>query len=154
MSFEIKRSQIRGPKLDQLSSIGFGLICFFCFSNASAEEVTKLNSSTFGGTLWFSFVSLMLGAGLILLIAWLVRKNTASKLPTSNAQILFQYPLGPRDRVIVMRVLNRVIVLGQSATQINYLTELEPEEVADINLDVPNQNIKNTFAKYIKANFN
>jgi flagellar biogenesis protein FliO len=53
-----------------------------------------------------------------------------------------------------MRVLNRVIVLGQSATQINYLTELEPEEVADLNIDVPNQNIKNTFAKYIKVNFN
>jgi flagellar protein FliO/FliZ len=154
MSFEIKRSQIRGPQLEQLASVGFGLICFFCVSNASAEEVTKLNSSTFGGTLWFSFVSLMLGAGLILLIAWLVRKNTASKLPTSNAQILFQYPLGPRDRVIVMRVLNRVIVLGQSATQINYLTELEPEEIADINMDAPNQNITNTFAKYIKANFN
>jgi flagellar protein FliO/FliZ len=154
MSFEMKRSQIRGPKLDQLASVGFGLICLFCISNASAEEVTKLSSSTFGGTLWFSFVSLMLGAGLILLVAWLVRKNTASKLPTSNAQILFQYPLGPRDRVIVMRILNRVIVLGQSATQINYLTELEPEEVADINMDVPNHNIKNTFAKYIKANFN
>ena len=154
MSFEMKRSQIQGPRIDQSVNIGLGLIYLFCISNASAEEVTKMNSSTFGGTLWFSFVSLMLGAGLILLVAWLVRKNTASKLPTSNAQILFQYPLGPRDRVVVMRVLNRVIVLGQSATQINYLTELEPEEVADINLDVPNQNITNTFAKYIKANFN
>ena len=154
MSFEIMRSQIQGRKFDQFVCIGLGFIFFFCLNNAYAEEPTKLSSSSLGGTLWFSFVSLMLGAGLLLLVAWLIRKNTSAKLPTSNAQILFQYPLGPRDRILVMRILNRVIVLGQSATQINYLTELEPEEVADLNMDVPTQNIKNTFAKYIKANFN
>lgn len=154
MSFDIMRSQIQGRKFEHIARISFGIIFFFCLNHAYAEEPTKLSSSSMGGTLWFSFVSLMLGAGLLLLVAWLIRKNTAAKLPTTNAQILFQYPLGPRDRILVMRVLNRVIVLGQSATQINYLTELEPEEVADLNIDVPNQNIKNTFAKYIKVNFN
>jgi flagellar protein FliO/FliZ len=153
MSFDTTRSQIKGRKFHLFKAI-FCIAIIFSFKSVNAEEVTKLSSSTFGGTLWFSFVSLMLGAGLILLVAWLIRKNTSAKLPTDNAQILFQYPLGPRDRILVMRVLNRVIILGQSSTQINYLTELDPEEVADINIEAPNQNLKNTFAKYIKVNFN
>jgi flagellar protein FliO/FliZ len=154
MSFNFIRSQVEGRKFQYLICICLNLALFFSIGNANAEEPTKLNSSSFGGTLWFSFVSLMLAAGLLLLVAWLVRKNTSAKLPTTNAQILFQYPLGPRDRILVMRVLNRVIILGQSATQISFLTELDPEEVADISIDTPNQNLKNTFAKYIKVNFN
>jgi flagellar protein FliO/FliZ len=153
MALNFIRSQVEGWKFQYFIPIWFYLILFFSTGNANAEEPTKLSTS-FGGTLWFSFVSLMLAAGLLLLVAWLVRKNTSTKAPSTNVQILFQYPLGPRDRILVMRILNRVIILGQSASQISYLTELDPEEVADINVDISNQNLKNTFAKYIKVNFN
>ena len=102
--------------------------------------------------LWFSFFSLMLGAVLIVLLAWLVRRNSDIKLPNRNTQILLQHPLGTRERIIVMKVLDRVLVLGQTPTQINLLAELDPEEIADIVPQPQVVDLKNPFAKYFNVN--
>ena len=102
--------------------------------------------------LLFSFVSLTLGAVLILLLAWLVKRNSEIKLPNRNTQILLQHPLGTRERVVVIKVLDRVLVLGQTSSQINLLVELDPEEIADIVPQTPVPDLTNPFAKYFKAN--
>ena len=117
-----------------------------------AQDEVKTSGSSFGGMLWFSFVSLTLGAVLILLLAWLVKRNSEIKLPNRNTQILLQHPLGTRERVVVIKVLDRVLVLGQTSSQINLLVELDPEEIADIVPQTPVPDLTNPFAKYFKAN--
>jgi len=127
------------------------LLCGANVSLALAEETAKASSASFGGMLWFSFVSLMLGAALILLVAWLVRRNTEIKLPSRHTQVLLQHPLGPRERVVVVKVLNRVLVLGQTPTQINLLTELDPDEITDLVDPVGEAVLSNPFSKYFRV---
>ena len=117
-----------------------------------AQNDVKATGSSFGSMLWFSFFSLMLGAVLIVLLAWLVRRNSDIKLPNRNTQIFLQHPLGTRERIIVMKVLDRVLVLGQTPTQINLLAELDPEEIADIVPQPQVVDLKNPFAKYFNVN--
>ena len=40
-------------------------------------------------------------------------------------QILHVKPLGARDRILVVRIEDRILVLGQTSSQISLLTELE-----------------------------
>ena len=85
-----------------------------------------------GGMLWFSFIWLALAAGLIWVVAFLIRRDANSKTGNSNVKILAQHSLGPRERVVVVNVLDRILVLGHTPSQINLITELDPEDVANI----------------------
>jgi len=76
-----------------------------------------------GGMLWFSFFWLGLAATLI----WV-----ATKASNPNIKILAQQSIGPRERILVVNVLGRILVLGHSANQINFLTELAPEDLANL----------------------
>jgi len=44
---------------------------------------------------------------------------------------LAQQAIGPRERILVVNVLGRILVLGHSPNQINLLMELAPEDVAN-----------------------
>jgi flagellar protein FliO/FliZ len=121
-------------------------------SIAIAEGTEKVSGNSYGSMLWFSFVSLMLGAALILLLAWLVRRNSALQQPYQNSKILLQHSLGTRERVIVLKILNRVLVLGQTPTQINLLTELDPEEISELIDPLPPMDMVYPFSKFFKVN--
>ena len=76
-----------------------------------------------GGMLWFSFFWLALAAALIWVVAYLVKRDAATKASNPNVKILAQQSIGPRERILV---------LGHSPNQINYLTELAPEDLANL----------------------
>ncbi|QWE00901.1 flagellar biosynthetic protein FliO [Polynucleobacter sp. JS-Mosq-20-D10] len=97
-----------------------------------------------GGMLLFSFIWLALAAALIWVVAYLVKRDSAVRASNPHIMILAQQALGPRERVIVVNVLNRILVIGHTPTQINLLTELDPEDVAHLkpqqsNIDFANQ---------------
>jgi len=129
----------------------FFLLLVVQYNHALAEGTEAVVGSSFGGMLWFSFVSLMLGAALILLLAWLIRRNSVIQQPNRNTQILLQHALGTRERVIVLKILNRVLVLSQTPTQINLLTELDPEEIAELVEPLPIVDMSNSFANFFKV---
>jgi len=89
-------------------------------------------ASSGGGMIWLSFITLVLLAGVVLLVAWLVRKNMTATVPNSSIRILSVQTLGPRERIVVASVVGRVFVLGHTASQISLLAELEPQEVAGL----------------------
>ncbi|MFN4901514.1 MAG: FliO/MopB family protein [Betaproteobacteria bacterium] len=89
-------------------------------------------TSSGGGMLWLSFITLVLLAGVVLLVAWLVHKNMTATVPNSSIRILSVQTLGPRERIVVASVVGRVFVLGHTASQISLLAELEPQEVTGL----------------------
>jgi len=85
-----------------------------------------------GGMLLFSFIWLALAAALIWVVAYLVKRDSALRASNPHVKILAQQALGPRERVVIVNVLNRILVIGHTPTQINLLTELDPEDVANM----------------------
>lgn len=89
-------------------------------------------SSSGGGMIWLTFITLLLLAGVVLLVAWLVHKNMTATVPNSSIKILSVQSLGPRERIVIASVVGRVYVLGHTANQISLIAELSPQEVAGL----------------------
>lgn len=100
--------------------------------SASVAASVYTPSTSSGGMVWLSFVTLVLLAGGVVLIAWLVRRNTATMSQGSSIRVLAAQMLGPRERVVIVSMAGRVFVLGHTASNISLLAELEPEEVAGL----------------------
>ena len=74
---------------------------------------------------------LFLLLGLLYLAFYLIKRfGPRMGLPTLNSRDLSlhaQLALGPKRNVVVVRFLNKYLVLGVTETQINKLTEMEAE---------------------------
>ena len=120
---------------------------FSCLASASAFALAQGTSSapapsiaasvyqpasSGGGMIWLTFITLLLLAGVVLLVAWLVHKNMTATVPNSAIKILSVQSLGPRERVVIVSVVGRVYVLGHTANQINLIAELTAQEVAGL----------------------
>jgi flagellar protein FliO/FliZ len=103
-----------------------------------------------GGMLLFSFIWLALAAALIWVVAYLVKRDSAVRASNPHIMILAQQALGPRERVIIVNVLNRILVIGHTPTQINLLTELDPEDVADLKPQPSNADFANQLRQLVK----
>ena len=88
--------------------------------------------SSGGSMIWLTFITLLLLAGVVLLVAWLVHKNMTQTVPNASIRILSVQTLGPRERVVIASVVGRVYVLGHTANQINLIAELSPQEVTGL----------------------
>jgi len=100
--------------------------------------------------LLFSFIWLALAAALIWVVAYLVKRDSALRASNPHVKILAQQALGPRERVIVVNVLNRILVIGHTPTQINLLTELDPEDVAHMKQQPANVDFANQLRALVK----
>lgn len=106
--------------------------------------------SSVGGMLLFSFIWLALAAALIWIVAFLVKRDSAMRASNPHVKILAQQAIGPRERIIVVNVLNRILVVGQTPSQISLLTELEPEDVANLKPQSPNVDFANNLRQFVK----
>jgi len=106
--------------------------------------------SSVGGMLLFSFIWLALAAALIWVVAYLVRRDSAMRASNPHVMILAQQALGPRERVLVLNVLNRILVVGHTPTQINLIAELEPEDVANLKPQTPSVDFANHLRQFVK----
>ena len=106
--------------------------------------------SSVGGMLLFSFIWLGLAAALIWVVAYLVKRDSAIRASNPHVMILAQQALGPRERVLIVNVLNRILVLGHTQNQITLLTELEPEDVANLKPQAPTAEFANNLRQFVK----
>jgi flagellar protein FliO/FliZ len=106
--------------------------------------------SSVGGMLLFSFIWLALAAALIWVVAYLVKRDSAIRASNPHVMILAQQSLGPRERVLVLNVLNRILVVGHTPTQINLITELEPEDVANLKPQTTSVDFANNLRQFVK----
>ena len=106
--------------------------------------------SSVGGMLLFSFIWLALAAALIWVVAFLVKRDSAMRASNPHVKILAQQALGPRERVIVLNVLNRILVIGHTPSQISLITELEPEDVANLKPQTANVDFANNLRQFVK----
>ena len=106
--------------------------------------------SSVGGMLLFSFIWLALAAALIWVVAFLIKRDSAMRTVNPHVKILAQQAIGPRERVIVLNVLNRILVVGHTPSQISLLTELEPEDVANLNPQTVNVDFANNLRQFVK----
>ena len=79
--------------------------------------------------------SLAVVVGLMLLLAKLVGKRYGARAG-APVQVLHRQPLSRSASVAVVTVGGRVLVLGTTDQQVSLLTELDPEELADADLDL------------------
>ncbi|MBU3565304.1 flagellar biosynthetic protein FliO [Polynucleobacter sp. MWH-HuK1] len=100
--------------------------------------------------LLFSFIWLALAAALIWVVAFLVKRDSAMRASNPHVKILAQQALGPRERIIIVNVLNRILVVGHTPSQISLLTELEPEDVANLKPQSPNVDFANNLKQFVK----
>jgi flagellar protein FliO/FliZ len=106
--------------------------------------------SSVGGMLLFSFIWLALAAALIWVVAFLVKRDSAIRASNPHVMILAQQALGPRERVLVLNVLGRILVVGHTPSQINLLTELEPEDVANLKPQAASVDFANNLRQFVK----
>ena len=87
---------------------------------------------------WGAYIQAIVVMGLLLgllwLGLWLLRRSgkfrflpQPGKLPKDALVLEHQLPLGPRKAVMVVRFLNRSLVLGVTDQQITLLTEMGPD---------------------------
>ena len=106
--------------------------------------------TSIGGMLLFSFIWLALAAALIWVVAFLVKRDSAIRASNPHVMILAQQALGPRERVIVINVLNRILVVGHTPSQINLITELDPEDVTNLKPQTANVDFANNLRQFVK----
>jgi flagellar protein FliO/FliZ len=61
-------------------------------------------------------------------VVWLYRRSTQGTSTGGQIQLLAAFPVGPRERLLVVRMGDRILALGHTPSQISYLTELESFE--------------------------
>jgi len=79
---------------------------------------------------------LMLVIGLILVMARLARRFQASGVksvanPIKRVEVVSRQSLGKHSALVLVRVANRTLLIGQSAQQLTLLSELEDGRVDD-----------------------
>jgi len=114
------------------SACAKGVFLFFIASfswaaeNSSSETVAPLAIDPMASA-GKVIVFLVLIVGLIVLMAWLAGKSKTLQLGRSSGQIktLAVLPLGIKEKVAVVQIGDKQLVLGITPQQINCLTELE-----------------------------
>lgn len=87
---------------------------------AAAEEVSA------SGSLLRMVLGLGVVLGLMVLIAWLMKRFTPGLKQQSVVRIVGGVSVGSRERVVVVEVADRWLVLGVAPGQVTQLANLEP----------------------------
>ncbi len=117
----------------------------------SAQEVTANTAGTRSPGM-SSFLQMGMGllviVGLILLLAWVYRRLQPGVAGQINAMnVLAAIPLGHRERLVMVKVLDRVLILGVTPQQINKLHELP---LAEVEASTPVETGQGRFAEVLR----
>jgi flagellar biosynthetic protein FliO len=74
---------------------------------------------------WFGLLVLSLLVVLVAALLWYSRQRLRGGAASSSIDILGMRALGPREQLVVVRIEDRILVLGHTSAQINLVTELE-----------------------------
>ena len=94
---------------------------------SSAAQAPASTSSVWGSA-WLGLITLSMLVVLVAVVIWLYRRGTQGTATGGQIQLLAAFPVGPRERLLVVRMGDRIVALGHTPSQITYLTELESFE--------------------------
>jgi flagellar protein FliO/FliZ len=106
---------------------GIASVCVQAQSLAASSSSTSSSASVWGGA-WLGLVTLTLLIVLAAVVVWLYRRGAQGNLVGGQIQLLAAFPVGPRERLLVVRMQDRIVALGHTPTHISLLTELEDFE--------------------------
>ncbi len=86
------------------------------------------SSSAVWGGAWLGLVTLSLLVVLAAVVVWLFRRGAQSNTVGGQIQLLAAFPIGPRERLLVVRMQDRILALGHTPTHISLLAELDDFE--------------------------
>ena len=86
------------------------------------------SSSFVWGGAWLGLVTLSLLVVLAAVVVWLFRRGAQSTTVGGQIQLLAAFPVGPRERLLVVRMQDRILALGHTPTHISLLAELDDFE--------------------------
>lgn len=118
-----------------LSRLGALAFCGVATFAAQAQSVppplsstaSSTSSSVWGGA-WLGLVTLSLLVVLAAVVVWLFRRGAQSTAVGGQIQLLAAFPVGPRERLLVVRMQDRILALGHTPTHISLLAELDDFE--------------------------
>jgi flagellar protein FliO/FliZ len=85
------------------------------------------SSSVWGGA-WLGLLTLTLLVVLAAVLVWLYRRGSQSHVVGGQIQLLATFAVGPRERLLVVRIQDRILALGHTPSHISLLTELDDFE--------------------------
>ncbi len=74
---------------------------------------------------WFGLVVLSLIVVLVAALLWVSRQRLRGSDNQSGIDILALRPLGPREQLVVIRIEERILLIGHTPSQITLVTELD-----------------------------
>ena len=89
--------------------------------SAGSDLVGSLGQMIFG---------LTVVVGVLLLCLWLLKRVTAPRGSARGLRVLGAAPVGPRERVVLVEVGGKVLVLGVAPGRVNTLDTLQPDQLA------------------------
>lgn len=117
---------------------------------AAAETEIPSLASNFGQMLF----GLAIVVALLMVCLWVLKRLSVPRGAASGLKLLGGIGVGTRERVVLLEVGDKVLVLGVTATNINTLHVLDSEEVAqpDTPPGLPAQ--QGDFAAWLKKSLN
>ena len=92
--------------------------------SAGTDLVGSLGQMAFG---------LTVVVGVLLLCLWLLKRVSAPRGSARGLRVLGAAPVGPRERVVLVEVGGKVLVLGVAPGRVNTLDTLQPDQLAALN---------------------
>jgi len=74
---------------------------------------------------WFGLLVLSLLVVLVAALLWVARQRVQGQGTAGGIAILGTRALGPREQLVVVRIEDRILVLGHTSAHINLVTELD-----------------------------
>lgn len=121
------------------------------FARAAEPAVSAATPSSSGGYTLISVLMLMLLALGVAALAWLMRRNAGVPgVGGALVRVVAAQPLGQRERLVVVKVGERLFLLGHTASQISMLSELNAEDVPVAPVRLPENVFADLLAKIRK----
>ena len=126
-----------------------GLIACSMPSLVAAENQTQVvNSSKVIASPVDAVLPMLFGLGSILLVifilAYLFKKFTNFGSASKNIKVLESHPLGPREKLLIVKVRDQELLLGVTKNSINQLSVLETKVPGEKLSDDKKEEIKST----------
>jgi flagellar protein FliO/FliZ len=129
---------LNAVRLCALALCGISFSVSALAQSASAPIATSAsNSSSVWGGAWLGLVTLSLLVVLVAVVVWLFRRGAQSTAVGGQIQLLAAFPVGPRERLLVVRMQDRILALGHTPTHISLLAELDDFEPQPGNGSLP-----------------
>lgn len=96
----------------------------------SPAPVVPSAGTDLAGSLGQMAFGLVVVVGVLLVCLWLLKRVSAPRGSARGLRVLGAAPVGPRERIVLVEVGGKVLVLGVAPGRVNKLHTLQPDELA------------------------